>query len=157
MKRIILSLAMTTMICALAGPICSAQTNNPSSSTSSSSASSSSSYLPACNGSGTDTNGAPTGGEANGTLICTDANSNSSNGAQNIIIRLIADVINVLSVIVGIASIIIIIVSAIRLVAGGSDANNAAEARRGIIAAVIGIFIVALAQTIVIFVLDNIK
>ncbi|MGH7234617.1 MAG: hypothetical protein ACREF7_04205 [Candidatus Saccharimonadales bacterium] len=105
-----------------------------------------SSYLPDCN----------PGGAAYGTSVCNDVNTQSSDGG-NVVIRLISDAINVLSVLVGAAAIIIIIISGIRLVTSGGDSSAVSGAKSGIFAAIIGIVIVALAQTIVILVLDNIK
>ena len=90
------------------------------------------------------------------TSVCQDVQKQSSSSG-NLIIGIIKDVIDVLSVLVGSAAVIIIIVSGIRFVLSGGDSNAVANAKSGLIAAVIGIVVVALAQTIVIFVLNNIK
>ena len=90
------------------------------------------------------------------TSVCQDVQQQSSSSG-NLIIGIIKDVIDVLSVLVGSAAVIIIIVSGIRFVLSGGDSNAVASAKSGLIAAVIGIVVVALAQTIVIFVLNNIK
>ena len=90
------------------------------------------------------------------TAVCKDVQA-QSNSNNNVVIGLIVDVINVLSVLVGSVAIIVIIISAIKLVASGGEANAVSSAKSGLIAAIIGIIIVSLAQTIVILVLDNIK
>ncbi|MCL4358104.1 hypothetical protein M1512_04415 [Patescibacteria group bacterium] len=92
------------------------------------------------------------------TAVCKDVTAQSKTGAnQNPVLRLIKDAIDILSFAVGAASIIIIIISAFRFITASGDSNALASARRGLLAAIIGIVIVALAQSIVIFVLDNIK
>ena len=105
-----------------------------------------SSFLPVC-----DANN-----PASNTSVCQDVNAQTGSSG-NLVIRLIDDAINVLSVLVGAAAIIIIIISGIRLITSGGDSNAVSGAKMGILAAIIGLVVVALAQTIVIFVLDNIK
>lgn len=105
-----------------------------------------SSFLPDCN----------PGGAAYGTSVCNDVNTQASSG-NNVVLSLIKDAINILSFLVGAAAIIIIIISGIRFVTSGGEANAVAKAKSGLMAAVIGVVIVALAKTIVILVLDKIK
>lgn len=64
--------------------------------------------------------------------------------------------IDILSAIVGIAAVIVIIISGLRFITSNGDASNVATARSGIIYAVVGLIIVALAQFIVHFVLGKI-
>jgi len=63
--------------------------------------------------------------------------------------------INILSIIVGIAAVIVIIISGLRFITASGDAASVATARNGIIYAVVGLVIVALAQAIVHFVLGK--
>lgn len=103
------------------------------------------SFIPVCN----------SGQIASKTPVCSDVQKqNSSNG--NVIINIIKDGINIISFIVGIAAVLIIIISGFRLIVSGGDANKVKEAKLGLAGAVIGIVIVALAQSFVIFVLDKI-
>ena len=105
-----------------------------------------SSFLPDCS----------PGNAAYGTSVCNDVNAQASSG-NNVVLSLIKDAINILSYLVGAAAIIIIIISGIRFVTSGGEANAVAKAKSGLMAAVIGVVIVALAKTIVILVLDKIK
>ncbi len=106
-----------------------------------------SSYLPDCS----------PGGVAYGKPVCNDVNTQSNSTGSNVLITLIKDAINILSFLVGAAAIIIIIISGIRFVTSNGDSNAVSKAKSGLMAAIIGVVIVALAQVIVIFVLNNIK
>jgi hypothetical protein len=64
-------------------------------------------------------------------------------------------VINILSVIVGIVAVIVIIISGMKLAASGGDSNKISSAKNGIIFALIGLVVVALAQFIVKYVLNK--
>jgi hypothetical protein len=68
---------------------------------------------------------------------------------------LIATIVNLLTVIVGIAAVIMIIVNGLRFITAGGDSNSVNSARNGVIYALIGLVIVALAQVIVRFVLSR--
>jgi len=104
------------------------------------------SFIPVCD----------SGQVASNTPVCSDVQKqNSSNG--NVIIDIIKDVINIISYIVGIAAVVIIVISGLRLIVSGGDANTVKEAKLGLMGAVIGIVVVALAQSFVIFVLDKVR
>jgi hypothetical protein len=78
-------------------------------------------------------------------------------GSGNPVIHLITTVITVLSIITGAAAILIIVISGLRIVVANGDSKAMSEARTGIIGALVGLAIVALAQVIVAFVLDKIS
>ena len=105
------------------------------------------SFIGACKG---------TNAVAANTPVCSDVNKQLSS-KQNIIIVLIKDAINIISLAVGIASIIIIIISGIKLTTSGGESKKVSEAKLGLIGAVVGIIVVAFAQSIVIFILDKVK
>ena len=84
--------------------------------------------------------------------VCSNTNTGNPLTGSNGLLLKIADVVAVLA---GIAAIIVIIVSGFTLVASGGDAAKAKSARSAIIGAVIGLVIIALAATIVSFVLGN--
>ncbi len=107
---------------------------------------SSTDFLPACS----------SGGIASNTKVCGGVQKQTKNNS-NVVITIIKDAINILSYIVGIASIIIIIISGFTMIVAGGDSNSTANAKKGLLAAVIGILVVALAQALVVFVLDYIK
>lgn len=90
------------------------------------------------------------------TTVCKDVQKQSSS-KSNLIINLIKDVINIVSVAVGIAAVIIIVISGLRMALSGGDSKAVTEAKNGILGAVIGIVVVVLAQSFVIFVLDRIN
>ena len=69
----------------------------------------------------------------------------------------VASVIHVLSVIIGIISVIVIIIQGLRFVTSGGDQKTVQGARNGIIYAIVGLVIVAMAQTIVWVLLDKLE
>jgi hypothetical protein len=90
-----------------------------------------------------------------------DVTSNCQSGitgqdATDTINDIIADVINIFSLIVGIVSVIMIIVGGFRYITSGGDSNNVSSAKNTILYAIIGLIIVALAQSIVRFILGRV-
>ena len=77
----------------------------------------------------------------------------NSNGTVN---TLISTGINILSVIVGFAAIIMLIINAFRMVTSQGDSSAVASARSGIIYALVGLAVAALAQLLVHFVLSKV-
>lgn len=73
-------------------------------------------------------------------------------GASEEVDNVIATVINILSIIVGIVAVIMLIINGLRFITAGGDANSISSARNGVIYAIVGLIIVALAQVIVRFV-----
>lgn len=63
--------------------------------------------------------------------------------------------INLLSLIVGVAAVIMVIVGGFKYVISSGDSNNINSAKNTILYALVGLVIVALAQIIVIFVLNK--
>jgi hypothetical protein len=96
------------------------------------------------------------GSSASKTDVCNDVNDQNNSPNSNPIIRILKAAILVVSYIAGVAAVIGIIVSGIRLIVSGGDAQAMASARTGLVYSLIGIAVVALAQVIVIFVLDRI-
>jgi hypothetical protein len=93
------------------------------------------------------------GSAAQNSSVCTDVNSQDT--SQNPIIHGIEITISILALLIGIAAVIIIIISGMRFILANGDANSIKTARSGIIYALICIVIAAVAQTIVVFVLDK--
>ncbi len=95
---------------------------------------------------------------AKDTDVCKDVDAQKGdNGNNNPIIDIIKGAINILSYIIGIAAIIGLIVGGIRMMTANGDSNSVASARSGIIYSLVGIAVVALAQALVAFVLNNVK
>lgn len=70
---------------------------------------------------------------------------------------LVADVINILSIVVGAAAVIVIIIGGIRYVVSGGDSAGVQGAKNTILYAIVGLVVALFAQVIVRFVLDNTK
>lgn len=85
------------------------------------------------------------------------AQNDPNNPTPNPIIGFIKTIINVVSYVAGAAAVIILIASGLRLVLTNGDSNTVSTARNGILYSLAGIAVIALAQVIVIFVLDRIK
>ncbi len=66
-------------------------------------------------------------------------------------------IIDILSVIVGIVAVVVLIISGLRMIASGGDSAKVSAAKNGVLYAVIGLVIVALAQIIVKFVLNRVN
>ena len=78
------------------------------------------------------------------------------NGGENDINSTIVTVINILSIVVGIMSVIMIIIAGMKYITASGDPGSIKSARNTIIYALVGIAIVALAQTIVKFVVKEV-
>jgi hypothetical protein len=68
----------------------------------------------------------------------------------------IATVINILSIVVGVIAVIMIIIGGLRYITSGGDSNNTKGAKDTILYAIIGLVVVAMAQVIVRFVLNEV-
>lgn len=68
---------------------------------------------------------------------------------------LITKIVNILSVVVGIVAVIMIIIGGFRYITSGGKQESVTSAKNTILYAIIGLVIVALAQIIVKFVLNN--
>lgn len=79
---------------------------------------------------------------------CTGASTTSFNS-------LLARIINVFSIIVGVIAVIMIIVGGLRYITSGGDSSKVGTAKSTILYAIIGLVIVALAQLVVHFVLNE--
>jgi hypothetical protein len=86
------------------------------------------------------------------TDVCKDKSHGTS---TNPIITLIKDAIQIFAIIIGVAAVIVIVVSSINMITSGGDAQKAAQARSGIIYALVGLVIAAFAQAIVSLVLGR--
>ncbi len=94
----------------------------------------------------------------NGAQLNPNANGCSSNditSAGDNVGTVITNGINLFSLIVGIIAVIMIIIGGVKYITSGGDAGNVTGAKNTILYALIGLVIVALAQTIVYFVLNK--
>lgn len=93
------------------------------------------------------------------TAICegidaTGANCNTG-GTQKDVNDLVAQIINIFSWIVGVVAVIFVIFGGFKYITSGGDSNKVSSAKNTILYALIGLVIVALAQAIVIFVINT--
>ena len=65
-------------------------------------------------------------------------------------------IINLLSFVVGVAAVVVMILSGLKFITAGGDANSISQAKNGIIYAIVGLIVAALAQVIVRYVLAKI-
>lgn len=87
-----------------------------------------------------------------------DVNSDGScdeSGTADTVNDLIADVINIFSLVVGVVSVIMIIIGGLKYITSGGESGNITGAKNTILYAIIGLVVVALAQVIVKFVLTR--
>lgn len=92
------------------------------------------------------------GGGVGGSSACTSDGSDPITGKNGILKKASL----VLATIAGITAVIIIIVGGFRYITSGGDSAKAASARNAIIGAVVGLVIIAAAETLVVFVVNRI-
>jgi cytochrome bd-type quinol oxidase subunit 2 len=97
------------------------------------------------------------GADINVTPTPSDAACNTSDVSGNNINNKIAKIINWLSAIIGVVAVIMIIFGGFRYITSGGNDSSVASAKKTILFALIGLVIVALAQLIVKFVLQNVN
>ncbi len=76
--------------------------------------------------------------------------------AEDQVSQIIATIINLFSLVVGVISVIMIIIGGLKYITSGGDSGNVTGAKNTILYAVIGLVVVALAQVIVRFVIEQI-
>ena len=104
----------------------------------------------------------PANALAQANLVCDGLSPNQSGGSCDAptsgepqVDSVLGDVLGILSLVAGIIAVIMIIIAAVRFMTSQGDAGKVASARTTIMYAVIGIIVVALAQTIIFFVVDK--
>jgi len=85
---------------------------------------------------------------------CTDP-PDGSGAPEKRLDSIVGTVINVLSIIVGIASVIMLIIAAMKYITSGGDSAKISSAKSTIVYALVGIVVVALAQILVKFVINE--
>ena len=96
-----------------------------------------------------------------GSTVCQEQNktqgqtttSNSLYGPKGIV----TITANLLSILIGIIAVVMVMIAGLKFITSQGDSGNIASARNTALYAVIGLIVVALAQSIVIFVLAKIK
>lgn len=92
--------------------------------------------------------------------ICTGVNIGGQGGcgsnAEGRISGVVAAAINIFSLVVGIAAVIMVIVSGLKYITSVGDASSVNSAKNTLLYAIVGLIIVALAQFVVRFVLEQV-
>lgn len=92
------------------------------------------------------------GGQCSGPASSQPAGCNPISGSDGLLIK----ITNIVAIIAGAAAVIVIIVGGIKYITAGGDPNKAAEARKAVINALVGLLIIVLARTIIAFVIKHI-
>ncbi len=87
---------------------------------------------------------------------CGSADPADPNSSANKVNKTVGTVINIFSWIVGVAAVIMIIVGGFRYITSSGDSGNVSAAKNTILYAIIGLVVVAMAQIIVQFVLNQV-
>jgi hypothetical protein len=92
-------------------------------------------------------------GDAAGSAPCRTKSDNpdSITGSNGVIIR----VTNIIAMIAGIAAVIVMVVYGIMIVVSYGESGKVTQARNAIIGAAIGLVVIALARTIIVFVVNR--
>lgn len=85
------------------------------------------------------------------------ATGSPCNGSSKSLNKIVTVGINIFSAVIGIVAVIMIMVAGFKYITAGGDAGQTGSAKNTLIYAVVGLVIVALAQSIVKFVLSNTK
>jgi len=93
-----------------------------------------------------------TAGSPSGSPLCTDTSSGQLQGSNTII----SLIVNIISAVAGFVAVIIIIISGIQFISSGGDSKKISQAKDSIIYSLIGIIVIVLARTIIVFVLNKI-
>ncbi len=93
--------------------------------------------------------------EAPNSTVCLENTKRSIDPVSNET-GILKKVINILSVVVGVVAVIMIIIAGFTMVLSGGDPAKVKSSRDTIIYAAVGLVVVALAQTIVIFVVNRV-
>ncbi|HEX7963766.1 MAG TPA: pilin [Candidatus Saccharimonadales bacterium] len=81
------------------------------------------------------------------------ASGTGCNGDNTTLNNVVANGVNILSVVIGIVAVIMIMVAGFKYITAGGDAGQIGSAKNTLVYAIVGLVIVALAQSIVHFVL----
>jgi hypothetical protein len=81
------------------------------------------------------------------------ASGTGCNGSNTTLNNVVANGVNILSVVIGIVAVVMIMVAGFKYITAGGDSGQIGSAKNTLIYAIIGLVIVALAQSIVHFVL----
>jgi hypothetical protein len=97
------------------------------------------------------------GGNGNNSPVCEDNNKARGDGStKNVVLRTLKTASDIVAFLAGVIAVIVIIISGLTMVISGGNNEQVANARRRIIYAAVGLGVVALAWTIISFVLKKV-
>lgn len=110
-------------------------------------------YTPAITQAAAFTDVCKTGVNSGNSAVCQQQSDTSNNisGTNGIIIK----VANLIAIITGITAVFIIIVAGIRFITSSGDPSGVTSARNSILFAVIGLIVIIVARSIVVFIIDR--
>lgn len=85
----------------------------------------------------------------------TQSDCDNLNQTDNGVTRIVRAVVKILSWVVGIVAVIMILVAGLKYITSGGDSGKMGSAKSTLVYALVGLFIAALAQFLVTFVLSN--
>lgn len=88
-------------------------------------------------------------------VVTGSANCGAPSGNNTTVNSIIATVINIISFIVGVVAVVMIMIGGFKYITSSGDSSNIQSAKNTILYAIVGLVIVATAQIIVRFVLNN--
>lgn len=89
--------------------------------------------------------------------VCSANSSQTSTTTTNPVTSTIGNIINVVVEIAGIIAVIIIIISGVKYATAGGDPNKAKAARNNLIYALVGLVVIVLSDTVVVYVVNQFK
>lgn len=92
-------------------------------------------------------------GSADPSICNTNTTDNPVSGSKGVIMK----VSTTIALIAGVAAIVVIIIGSIRLTTSGGNPQKTASARSAVIGALIGLFIIAAAQTIIYLIISKLQ
>lgn len=92
--------------------------------------------------------------KATTSAVCSEKRTdNPVSGTHGILVK----ITQLIAFIAGLAAVIVIIISGIRMITSNGDSNSVGSARKAILDALIGLVVIVLAQSIIVFILDRVK
>ncbi|MGH7239925.1 MAG: pilin [Candidatus Saccharimonadales bacterium] len=93
-------------------------------------------------------------GQAGTSAVCAD--KSSAEAEQHPIRDIIHTVTEIIAAVAGIVAVIMIIISGLRFISSGGESQQVAGARNNLLYAIIGLVVIALASTIITFVISRV-
>jgi hypothetical protein len=80
--------------------------------------------------------------------------SDQSKGA-NPIVTIITDATNIVALVAGVAAVVLLVMGSLRYITSNGDSNNVSSAKGTVVNALIGLFVIAIARTLIVYVIGK--